>query len=63
MCGFFVFKQRKMLNILTQYASMDCSASRALRHTQTFLGLHKYVDAIHPPPMDDQRYVELLAYR
>ena len=48
---------------LTLHVTADCTASRALRHVQIFLGVDKYVDAIHPPPMDDQRYIELMAYR
>eukprot|EP01035_Chromulina_nebulosa_P022404 gene22404-29010_t len=51
---------RKTLHLLTQHVTVDCSASRALRHLQVFLGLDKYVDAVHPPPMDDQRYIEFL---
>jgi hypothetical protein len=54
---------RRMLHILTQYATMDASASRALRHLQNFLGVDNYLDCVHPPVLDDQRSIELMAYR
>eukprot|EP01034_Spumella_vulgaris_P023345 gene23345-29558_t len=54
---------RKMLHILTLYATMDSAASRSLRHLQNFLGVDRYVDCVHPPLVDDQRYIELMAYR
>eukprot|EP01038_Epipyxis_sp_PR26KG_P007258 gene7258-9895_t len=54
---------RKLLNQLTVYATMDSSASRSLRHLQNFLGVDKFVDCIRPPIVDDQRFVELMAYR
>ena len=54
---------RKMLHILTVYATMDSAASKSLRHLQNFLGVDKYMDTVHPPLIDDQRYIELMAYR
>ena len=54
---------RKALHTLTLYASMDNSASRGLRHLQQFLGVDRKIDCIHPPPMDDQRAIEILAYQ
>jgi len=54
---------RRMLHILTLYATMDASASRTLRHLQTFLGVDNYLDCVHPPPLDDQRFIELMAYQ
>ena len=54
---------RRMLHILTLYATMDSSASKTLRHLQTFLGVDNYLDCVHPPILDDQRYIELMAYR
>lgn len=54
---------RKMLHLLSIYATMDHSASKSLRHVQNFLGVDNYLDCIHPPPMDDQRHVELSIYR
>lgn len=54
---------RRVLHLLTLYATMDPLASKSLRHLQNFLGVDKYIDCIHPPPVDDQRYVELMAYR
>lgn len=54
---------RRMLHILTLYATMDSSASRTLRHLQTFLGVDNYLDCVHPPALDDQRFIELMAYR
>ena len=52
---------RRMLHILTLYATMDSSASRTLRHLQTFLGVDNYLDCVHPPALDDQRFIELMA--
>lgn len=54
---------RRVLHILTLHATMDPLASRSLRHLQNFLGVDKYVDCIRPPLLDDQRYIELMAYR
>lgn len=54
---------RRVIHMLTTYASMDPHASRSLRHVQNFLGVDKYVDCIHPPAVDDQRCIELMAYR
>jgi len=54
---------RRMLHILTLYATMDSSASRTLRHLQTFLGVDNYLDCVHPPALDDQRFIELMAYQ
>ena len=54
---------RRILHLLTLYASMDPTASRSLRHLQSFLGVDKYIDCVHPPSVDDQRYIELMAYR
>ncbi len=54
---------RRVLHLLTLYATMDPSASRSLRHLQNFLGVDKYIDCVHPPLLDDQRYIELMAYR
>ena len=54
---------RRMLHILTLYATMDSSASSTLRHLQTFLGVDNYLDCVHPPPLDDQRFIELMAYQ
>ncbi len=54
---------RKALHTLTVYASMDSSASEALRHLQTFLGVDKHMDCVHPPILDDQRIMEMMAYR
>lgn len=54
---------RKSLHTLTLYASMDNSASRALRHLQQFLGVDRKIDCIHPPLMDDQRAIEIMAYQ
>ena len=58
----------------SRYAPLTGSSEPVPTHTyihtyllyilmQAFLGLEKYVDAVHPPPMDDQRYIELMAYR
>jgi hypothetical protein len=54
---------RRVLHLLTLYATMDPQASRSLRHVQSFLGVDKYIDCIHPPLTDDQRFIELMAYR
>jgi hypothetical protein len=54
---------RKALHTLTLYASMDNSASKGLRHLQQFLGVDRKIDCIHPPPMDDQRAIEIMAYQ
>jgi len=54
---------RRVLHLLTLYATMDPMASRSLRRLQTFLGVDKYIDCIHPPLVDDQRHIELMAYR
>lgn len=54
---------RRALHLLTTYASFDSSASKALRHLQRFLGVDHHLDCIHPPIVDDQRTVEMLAYR
>lgn len=45
---------RRVLHLLTLYASMDPMASRSLRRLQKFLGVDKYIDCIHPPIVDDQ---------
>lgn len=54
---------RKALHTLTVYAPMDSSASEALRHLQAFLGVDKHMDCVHPPILDDQRIMEIMAYR
>ncbi len=54
---------RRVLHVLTLYATMDPLASRSLRHLQSFLGVDRYIDCVHPPLVDDQRCIELLAYR
>ena len=54
---------RRVLHLLTLYATMDPVASRSLRRLQNFLGVDKYIDCIHPPLVDDQRHIELMAYR
>lgn len=54
---------RRVLHVLTLYATMDPLASRSLRHFQNFVGVDRYIDCIHPPVVDDQRCIELLAYR
>ncbi len=54
---------RKLLHLLTLYATMDSAASKALRSLQNFLGVDSYIDALHPPIVDDQRFMELMAYR
>jgi hypothetical protein len=54
---------RRVLYILNANALHDPMASRALRHVQRFLGVDKYIDCIYPPPVDDQRHMELLAFR
>lgn len=54
---------RRVLHLLTLYATMDPMASRSLRRLQNFLGVDKYIDCIHPPLVDDQRHIELMAYR
>ena len=54
---------RRVLHVLTLYATMDPLASRSLRHLQNFLGVDRYIDCIHPPLVDDQRCIELMAYR
>lgn len=54
---------RRVLHLLTLYATMDLAASRSLRHLQDFLAVDKYIDCVHPPFVDDQRYLELIAYR
>ena len=54
---------RRVFHLLTLYATMDPMASRSLRRLQTFLGVDKYIDCIHPPLVDDQRHIELMAYR
>jgi hypothetical protein len=54
---------RRALHILTLNACIDSSASHGLRRIQNFLAVEKHVDCIHPPLVDDQRAIELLAYR
>lgn len=54
---------RKALHQLTLYSTMDANASQALRHLQTFLGVNKYINCIHPPFVDDQRVIEMMTYR
>lgn len=54
---------RRMMHTLTMFATMDAAASRSLRHLQNFLGVEYYMDCVHPPVVDDQRYIELMAYR
>jgi hypothetical protein len=54
---------RKVLHILSLYATMDPIASRSLRHVQKFLRVDKYIDCMFPPVVDDQRYIELMAYQ
>lgn len=54
---------RRVLYILNANALHDPMASRALRHVQRFLSVDKYIDCIYPPPVDDQRHMELLAFR
>lgn len=54
---------RKSIHTLVLYASMDSTASDALRRIQQFLSVEKHVDCVHPPLVDDQRAVEIMAYR
>lgn len=54
---------RKSIHTLTHHASIDSTASNALRRIQHFLAVEKHVDCIHPPVLDDQRTIELMAYR
>ena len=54
---------RKLLHNLILYSSMDASASKSLRQLQTFLGVPKFIDCLHPPLVDDQRFIEMMAYR
>lgn len=54
---------RRALHILTLNASVDSSASHALQRVQHFLSIEKHVDCVHPPIVDDQRAIELMAYR
>ena len=53
---------RRVLYTLSANALVDPCASRSLRHVQIFLGVDKYIDCIYPPPVDDQRHIELLAF-
>ena len=53
---------RKVLYLFNLHATTDHLASKSLRHVQRFLGVDKYIDCMHPPAVDDQRYIELLAY-
>lgn len=54
---------RAILSLFSNYARMDPAVSRALRIVQAFLGVDRYIDCIRPPPIDDQRYVELIIFR
>jgi len=54
---------RQVLHLLNLYATMDPVASRSLRHVQKFLRVDVYIDCMYPPPVDDQRYIELLAFQ
>jgi hypothetical protein len=54
---------RRALHVLTLNASVDSSASHALQRVQHFLSIEKHVDCVHPPIVDDQRAIELMAYR
>lgn len=54
---------RCAVSMLTSDAVADISSSRALRHLQGFLGVSRYLDCLHPPKMDDQRCLELMAYK
>jgi hypothetical protein len=54
---------RRVLHVLSTYAAMDPAASKSLRHVQTFLGVNKYINPVHPPLMDDQRFIELMAFK
>ncbi len=53
---------RKVLHLFSIHATKDPLASKSTRHVQKFLGADKYIDCMHPPEVDDQRYIELLAY-
>ena len=54
---------RRVLYALNSNALHDPMCSRALRHVQRFLSVDKYIDCIYPPPVDDQRHLELLAFK
>jgi hypothetical protein len=54
---------RTAIHVLTNYASTETAASKALRHIQTFLSVGRYVDCVRPPKMDDQRCIELMTYK
>ena len=54
---------RKVLHLLTLRAMTDFAASRSLRHVQKFLRVDKYIDCMYPPAVDDQRYIEFLAFQ
>jgi len=54
---------RMAVHRLTHYSAMDAHASQSLRRLQQFLDVEEFVNCLHPPPLDDQRYLELMVYR
>ena len=54
---------RQGVHRLTQYATSDAQASQSLRRVQEFLDVSMFINCLKPPPIDDQRYLELMIYR
>mmetsp|Transcript_2588 Transcript_2588/g.4712 ORF Transcript_2588/g.4712 Transcript_2588/m.4712 type:complete len:1040 (+) Transcript_2588:154-3273(+) len=54
---------RQAVHRLTQYSTSDAQASQSLRKVQEFLDVEMFIDCLKPPPLDDQRYLELMTYR
>ena len=54
---------RHAVHRLTIYSTSDAQASLSLRKIQEFLDVEMFIDCLKPPPVDDQRYLELMTYR
>lgn len=54
---------RRAIQRLTESAPFDSLSSRSLKYIQIFLSTNKYIDCLSPPPVDQQRFIEIMAYK
>jgi hypothetical protein len=54
---------RHAVHRLTLYSTTDAQASQSLCKVQEFLDVGMFINCLKPPPLDDQRFLELMTYR
>lgn len=60
---FLEYFLRKSFYLLVSSVTTDINASKGLELIHSFLNVNKYINCLNPPPIDEQRSLEIIAYQ